>query len=295
MSKLSRILVPVDFSPASTGALALAAAIAARTGAELHALHVQVFHRDMYGWGRIPDIEAVEKIIADQSRQDLEQAVQGIGPPVVHEVMRDVKASPAIVRYAKEHNIDLIVMGTHARTGVSRMFMGSAAAAVLRESPVAVMAIGAGHEPPADGYRRILVALDFSEAAGAALQQASAIAGQHKAELIALHVVEPRVPTPYDRMFETTGEVRARAVASLDELLDQANLPTPPGQRLVAVGSPDDEIVVCAREEAVDLIVMGVVGRSGLSRVLLGSTTERVLRNAPCAVLAHRGQVYQDM
>lgn len=291
MSTLSRILVPTDFSPACERALAQAAAIATRTGAELHVLHVQVLHRNRYGWAALPNIEAVEKIIADQSRLDLERSVENIKAPVVHELIRDINAAPAIVGYAEAHNIDLIVMGTHARKGLVRMFIGSVANEVLRDSPVSVLAVGPEHIIPADLYRRVLAPIDFSESATAALQQASAIARQHEAELIALHVVEPRIQTPYDGAGGSPEELREFALKSLDELLATAKLPKPPQQRLVELGPPDEQIVSYAREHSVDLIVMGTVGLSGLSRLLLGSITERVLRNAPCAVLAHRGVV----
>ena len=295
MSKLSRILVPMDFSPAGERALAHAAAIAARTGAELHVLHVQELHRDMYGWAAIPDIEAVEKIIADQSRQDLDQAVAKIKPPVVHEIIRDIRAADAIVRYAEVREIDLIVMGTHARKGVVRMFMGSVATAVVRDARVSVLIVGPEHILPTDLFRRILAPVDFSESAKAAVRQASAIAGQHDAELIVLHVVEPRILMPYDGMGGTLEQPREKAAAALGQWLDKASLPKPPAEVLVTLGPPDEQIVSHAREHTVDLIVMGTVGLSGMGRLLLGSTTERVLRNAPCAVLAQRGEVHEDL
>ncbi len=295
MSNLSRILVPMDFSPACDRALAHGASIAMRTGAELHVLHVQVLHQDLYEWSSVPNIEAVEKIIADQSRHDLERAVEDIKPTVIHETIRDVKAARAIVHYAESQKIDLIAMGTHARKGAAHMFLGSVAAEVVRYSPVSVLVIGPEHVIPTDIYRRVLVPVDFSTSADAALQQGAAIARQHGAELIVLHVVEPRIQAPYDGAHGTPEELRELAVRSLDELLEKANLPTPPKQKLIALGAPDEQVVSCAREQTIDLIVMGTVGRSGLNRLLLGSTTERVLRSAPCAVLAHRGEIHADM
>ncbi|MGB8636006.1 MAG: universal stress protein [Rhodanobacteraceae bacterium] len=295
MSKLSGILVPTDFSLACERALAHAAAIAARTGAKLHVLHVHVLHRDMYGWADIPNIEAVENIIADHSSRDLDKFVEKIKPPVHHEVIREPRAADAIVRYARAHDIDLIVMGTHARKGIARAFMGSVAAEVLRESPVSVLALGPEHVLPADLYRRILAPVDFSDSSRAALQQASAIASQHDADLLALHVIEPRIRTPYDGAGGAPEELRQLAARSLDEWLEAARLPKPPVEKCIMHGPPDEQIVSCARDKFSDLIVMGTVGLSGLSRLLLGSTTERTLRNAPCAVLAHRGEIHEDL
>lgn len=295
MNKLAKILVPTDFSPAGERALTQASVIAARTGAELHVVHVQVFPLGKYGWIGMPDVEAVERSIADHVREDLGKAVQKLRQPVVHEVIRDIREAPAIVRYAEERTIDLIVMGTHARKGVKRMLLGSVAAAVVRHSSVSVMVIGPEHEQSGDSPQRVLAPVDFSENSKVALRQAAAIAQQHAAELIALHVVEPPKFVPYVGMIESPEESHEHAMRALDDLLDGVDLPRPPAQRLVVTGHPDEQIAAQARELDVDLIVMGTVGLSGVERLLLGSTTERVLRDAPCAVLAHRGAVLENL
>lgn len=295
MSQVAGILVPTDFSPACDRALTRAAAIAARTGAELHVVHVQVLHRNRYAWAAMPNIEELEKIIADLCRKDLDEAVANITTPVAREVIQDLREVPAIVHYAETHKIDLIVMGTHAHKGISRLFLGSVAAGVLRESPVSVIVVGPEHELRGQSHHRVLVPLDFSESSLAALRQASATANQHQAELIALHVVEPPRAVPYAGMVESPEAVHEHAVRALDDLLDSTDLPRPPTQRLVLTGRPDEQITAQARARGVDIIVMGTVGLSGLERFLLGSTTERVLRNAPCAVLAHRGAVLENL
>lgn len=295
MSTLARILVPTDFSPACGRALERAVAVAARTGAELHVLHVQVLHRSKYGWAAVPVIADVEKVIADLSRKDLDAAVQGIRTPLVSEVMQSLEVGPAIVHYSGEHDIDLIVMGTHTRSDFSRMFLGSVAAEVVRESPVSVLVIGAEHPLPSDNYRHVLAPVDFSESSTLALRQAANIARGHEAKLTVMHVVEPPKAVPYISMRESAEALHARATAALDSLLESVGLPPAAAQRLVVIGQPEREIVWHAREQRVDLLVMSTVGLSGLSRLLLGSTTERVLRNAPCAVLAQRGAMLDDL
>lgn len=295
MTKLARILVPTDFSPTCDRALAQAAAIAVRTGAELHVLHVQVLRRSRYGWAAIPNLENVEKVIADLSRKDLDNAVQNIRTPVVSEVIQGLEAALAIAHYCKQHDIDLIVMGTQARTNVSRMFLGSVTSEVLRESPVSVVVIGPEHSLQPDSYRQILAPVDFSESSIAALEQASAIAREHKANLVVMHVVDAPKAVPYASLLESVDELRKRATESLDDLVESAGLVQAPAQTLVVMGRSDLAIVLQAREQVIDLIVMGTVGLSGVGRLLLGSTTDRVLRNAPCAVLAHRGTVTDNL
>ncbi len=294
MNKLSRILVPTDFSPACDRALGHAAALATRTGAELHVLHVQVLERDRIGWATIPNVEEIERIIADATRKNLDQAIENIQQPAVHEVLRDIKETPAILRYIEQREINLVVMGTHARKGLSRMFLGSVASGVVRGSQAPVIVIGPGEAPAPDAFRHVLAAIDFSDNSRAALQQAAKIAQQHDAELSVVHVVEPRMPTPYD-IHEPIGERRERAVAALDERLQDTDLAKSPEHKEVLTGPPASEITTYAQRHDTDLIVMGTVGLSGLGRLLFGSTTARVLPNAPCAVLAHRGPVLENL
>lgn len=271
--------------------------MASRSGAELHVLHVQVLHPNRYGWAAVPIIVDVEEVIADLSRKDLDKAVHNIQMPVVSEVIQGLAASATILDYCRQHHVDLIVMGSHTRTELSRMFLGSVTAEVLRESPISVLVTGPEDPPGLDGYRQVLAPVDFSESSILALRQASAIASGHNASLVVIHVVEPPTIVPYVSMRGPMEDLRQRAAESLDSLLDSAGLPhTPaPAQRVVIIGSSDREIVRCAREQGVDLIVMGARGLSGLSRLLVGSTTERVLRSAPCAVLAHRGAIVDNL
>lgn len=295
MKKLSRILAPIDFSTAGTRALTHAAALAARTGAELHVLHVRVFNRNLYGWADIPNVEDVETIIADQARQGMNKAIQDLAPTVVHEILSDTRAAPAILRYIEARDIDLVVMRTQARKGVSRMFLGSVTAEVLRHTPTSVLAIGPEHALPEDHYQQILAPVDFSDSSAASLLQASAIASQQQSKLTVLHSIEPSASMAFYGLDEPSGTMHEHAEKSLDELLSKTDLAQAPGDKRIVTGPADDEIVAVAREQGSDLIVMGTVGLSGLERLLVGSTTERVLRNAPCAVLAHRGTVWENL
>lgn len=290
MNKLSRILVPVDFSAESTRALGRAADLAARKGAELHALHVQTLGRDMYGWSAIPDAMSLEQIIFEQARKDLEQAVTALPVPATHKVIRDLKAVNGIVRYAEAAASELIVMGTRPRKAVARLFAGSTTVDVVRQAPASVLVLGSGAESAVSPIRRVLAATDFSEPANLALQQAALIARDHGAALDVLHVVEPSLPMPYAILGDSGEQVQQQARAALDDLLSGIELPNET-TRLVTAGPADGQIVATARKQGTDLIVMGTVGLSGIGRLLLGSSTERVLRYAPCAVLAHRGPV----
>ena len=132
--------------------------------------------------------------------------------------------------------------------------------------------------------RTILHPTDFSERSRYALQLAAALARDHGARLLLLHVVE--LPA----MAYAEAALVADPAAFLVEAhrkLNQVPVPLPPGrvERRVALGEAVTEIVAVAEEAPCDLIVIGTHGRTGLRRALLGSVAEQVMRRAPCPVL----------
>jgi nucleotide-binding universal stress UspA family protein len=141
--------------------------------------------------------------------------------------------------------------------------------------------------------KRILIPTDFSESARHALTYGLSFAKEYGAELVLLHVVEslPRsyvsdlFPVPMAEFFQ---EVSGYAKAQLSELAALARGRSVPVREIVVQGKPATEIVRLAREEAADMIVLGTHGKRLLDQPLFGSTTERVVRNAPCPVLTCR-------
>ena len=141
------------------------------------------------------------------------------------------------------------------------------------------------------GINRVLCPMDFSDSSDHALRYAAAMAEQFHAELLLLHVVSPILAAlPGEPMLPGTEQADLDALTdACRERLDRAvgtlaaeglNV-----QPLVLNGVPFIEIVRCAREREVDLIVLGTHGRTGLEHLLIGSVAERVVRKAPCPVL----------
>jgi universal stress protein A len=140
--------------------------------------------------------------------------------------------------------------------------------------------------------RSILLPTDFSECANYALSYAASLARQASAPIICLHVVEPVMPT-----VGYTGLTEPMPMADLSEQLeDSAERELPKlgaceecngleVEEVIAHGDAAAEIVRVARERKVDLIVISSHGRTGLGRILFGSTAESVVRHAPCPVL----------
>lgn len=139
---------------------------------------------------------------------------------------------------------------------------------------------------------RILFPTDFSDDAANALDYATSLAEQYQAELCLLHVVEDVVVPAYfgaqmSAGYFPTAELEEAARVELDKILAN-NQPGFKVRRLLRRGAPYVEILAAAVEEKVDVIVMGTHGHGGLAHVLLGSTTERVIRKSPVPVLTIR-------
>ena len=141
--------------------------------------------------------------------------------------------------------------------------------------------------------KKILVPTDFSESAAQALRYGISFACEYKAELTLLHVVETLsvgyasdlFPVPMAEVFD---EIAGYAQAELDKLASVAAERGVAPTKAVVQGKPPSEIIRYARENAIDMIVLGTHGRGVLDHALFGSTTERVVRKAPCPVLTCR-------
>ena len=143
---ITNILVPVDFSPHAERAFGFAATLAHRFGAKLTLVHVVDDSFVTGGWSSeiyVPNVpELMENLIADADRRlaTLKASAAALGLTAETAVIRG-RPAPAIVEHAKNGGFDLIVMGTHGRTGVSHVVMGSVAERVLRKAPCPVLTV----------------------------------------------------------------------------------------------------------------------------------------------------------
>jgi universal stress protein A len=142
-------------------------------------------------------------------------------------------------------------------------------------------------------FHRILMATDFSEASVSAWNKALALAADDSAELVVLHAYEPPnlvytggiAPGHYEAWDQ---DIRTSANERLDRMVAEAVKQGIHARRTVQAGETEEVIVQAAEDLEADLIVMGTHGRTGLSRVFLGSVATRVIATAPCAVLTVR-------
>jgi len=307
-----RILVPLDGSRLAETILPDVVELAAQQGSEVVLLRIASAHAVVGVTLVEAQVQAVEE--AGKYLAEVEQRLAANGVRV-SSVVRYGRAAEEILDHARTSGIDLIAMSTHGRSGIERVLLGSVAERVLREAPVPViLRRAAGPAPMRTGtdmqqaqgpirpqpasptrqaIRHILCPVDFSRTADAALGQAGWLAQRFGAELTVLHVVDdPLDVTCLHIPHPPQEQLREEMIKEAERTLQGRVLRTlrflPRARTAVAVGPPFRQIVRYARENQVDLIVMGTQGLTGLDHLMMGSTAERVVRTAPCPVLSIR-------
>jgi nucleotide-binding universal stress UspA family protein len=188
---------------------------------------------------------------------------------------------------------DLVVMGTHARSGVARTFLGSTTEGLLRLSRVPVLTVRTVDRVAAAPLAVALVALDDSEPADAAAAVAARLARTAGTKIVAAHAVdttrlyENAVAYGFDPE-QLAGEMREEAATIVRNALARAALP-PDTPVAIVDGQPVDALIAAAEERQATVIVIGTHGRRGLRRFVLGSVAESILRASDIPVLVVPG------
>ncbi len=283
-----RILCPVDFSELSTLALKYAGAGARVFDAELTVLHVmQIELPPYFTRSQLSRFKRQMKAARAAAQKHLANHVRhALGPLVDALKIRQsvIERPPAagILETVETGGHDIVVMGTHGRSGVQRFLLGSGTETVVRNSPVPVFVvrqkehdfIDVRNPEAAPRLKKILCPVNDRATAQSSLAAAGALAQRFGAELTVLYIVEPEAP-------QAVPEAR-RALCSWvpQDVATQCAL-----QPQVKRGRAAEQTVRFAAETGQDLIVLGAPARRRLSTRLFGETTELVLRNAPVPVL----------
>lgn len=289
MSRFAHILCPVDFSDISQHALDHAAAIAHRDGARLTVLYV---------FANLPTMDVPPLVLSAEARQRLLSDLRRMCAHVPPGVRLDLRVQEAgrvhqtILEERADLGADLLVLGTHGRSGVQHVILGSITEKIIRNAgcPTLVVPPRAPDVAPDTPVRmtRLLCPVDFSGSALNAFVWARSIAAETSAQLTVMAVVDiahELRDTALLANVDVDALVRAAETEARRRLTALAGQGSPAAAVVVAVGRAGREVLCRAAQEHTDLIVMGVHGRGTFDVSLFGSTTHQVIRGATCPVL----------
>ncbi len=287
---IKTILVPTDGSAGAEAPIAYAVELGDAYDAALHALYVVDTAAEAIG----VDADGRAELQTAREKRGREATIRVVNRAEEHDLdaareIRDGVPHREILGYVDEMDVDIIVMGTHGRTGADRVRLGSTTERVITQSDVPVLSVrlgDAGTETvPAEGYDRVVIPTDGSDAAERAAETVLDIVAPYGATVHAVYVVDT---TTYDLedaprsivgLLKEGGEMATAAVAELarDRDLDV--------RTDIRRGVPADELLTYASDVDASLVAMGTRGRSVGSGRLLGSTTARVVRRSTVPIL----------
>jgi len=300
--RLHRVLCATDLSHLSTHALSHATAIARTLGARLTVVYVSPSDVPMgseFAYLAPASLQPEERAeLEAQLREFVEPAVHA-GVLVERQVLEG-DPSREVIELAKELPADLLVLGLHPDSRLKHFLLGSMTEELLRHAPCPVLTVRHGVGPACDShapFRRILCATDLHGTGSEPIAYARSLAEAFASELLLLHVLE-RVPEfePGSALQFSAAEIQAFRQGLAEDARERLHALVPEAARerlavrdLVKAGRAHELILRMAREEGAELLVLGARGRGALERMLFGSTSRRVVREAPCPVLVVRG------
>jgi nucleotide-binding universal stress UspA family protein len=297
---LKNILFATDFSEASQAALPYAAAIARRYDSQLHIAHIM--SPASYIIPSLPGdrvtLDSIHEAALADARQRMETLASDLKTIPRHTYVREGEVWESLSDIIRGHEIDLLVVGTHGRTGVEKLLLGSKAEEILRLAPCPVLTVGPkiggrakltaieddgkNLTPVEISVGQIVYATDFSPESLAAAPFATSLAQEFQAKLTLLNVIEKHTD-----MYRQLGPIDL-AVQRLEKLVpEEARLWCSP-RPSVQFGPPAECILQEAQDSKADLIVLGIrgaAGHLGAATHLPWATTHNVIAHAPCPVL----------
>jgi nucleotide-binding universal stress UspA family protein len=238
-----------------------------------------------------PLFEALDEqgraVLADATARCAEA---GVTP--LTEIVHDAPV-PGILATMERHHVDLVVMGTHARTGVARTFLGSTTEGLLRSSEVPVLAIRTGEAVTPAPFARALVGIDDSEPSDEAVTVAAGLVHAYGTHLVACYafdstsLYENAVSYGFDPV-PLLRDMRADGEGIVTRALARASLAASGATIAVVEGKPSSAVLEAATQHHATVIVLGSHGRRGLRRFFLGSVAENIIRRSQITVLVVR-------
>lgn len=284
MKQLEKILLATDFTKASDSALQMAISVAKTFNAEISLIHV------------IPDIFTYKKtfnIIKEDAEKNLEKRQNEITDNKVKLANTHlISGSPfnQIIKYADFHDSNLIIMGSGEKGNEEHFRLGITAHKVVRKSNKPVWIVRQDSTPV---VKKILCPIDFSPPSRHALENAIHLARDFNAELTVLTVIEP-LERDYVGLGVMPHEEKETYISYeqslFDKFLKDFDFYKVKNDKDIREGKPAQEILKTISEKNIDVVIMGTIGKSAFTKVMMGSVTERVVRELPCSMITLKSE-----
>lgn len=288
MKLLEKILMPVDVNYESREQLDTVVKIAKEFNSEVILIYVLPESE------RHPEVQELLTKFINESLGKIAKVLENNKVKYSEPLLTSGNIVDSILEAATEKNVNLILVGSGEQSGNNEFRLGINAEKLVRLSDVPVWVAKSEQD---FSIRRILCPVDFSDPAKRALRNAILLANTFDASLHILGVFEPfntTSPRIHVNQDAENEKLRSEYKRKLEDFLQEFKLDPVVHDVEIQTGTPSEKILESIRNGEADLLVMGTNGRSGFSRIMLGSVTEKVIRELPCSFLTTKTQnIYQ--
>lgn len=274
--EFQRILSAIDLGPLSTDVLRWTALLGTVFDSQIEVFHAYWFDYPPYitessAEGILKNFEVQRRAVETELKT---LAERHLGPKKGWSIkVAEGHATSAVQARLNEESADLLVIGSHGRSGIARLLLGSVAENLIGSVTVPILVARSWRKHESEpAIRDILVPVNFTPHSERAVELATHLASKYRARLLIVHAVEE------------LGS-REEAVRHLCEWVPSSSREKCEVKEVVREGNAAEQVVLTAREEAVDLVVLSAEHRPFLELTALGTTAERVVRHSPCSTL----------
>ncbi|MCG8581377.1 MAG: universal stress protein, partial [Bacteroidales bacterium] len=288
MKLLQNILVTIDFSESSEYVLENSIRLAKKFNSQISLLHV-VADRHMSA--------KMDKFIDDTVKSQLDKIASEIeeaGVDLKNIIIEHGVPFEKIIEEVQINDYNLLVAGSLAKPDNESFKLGTTVEKLIRKNPIPIWVV---KPEPLRKIKKILCPVDFSDASHRALNNAITLAQSYKAELFIQHIYPSVSISPMWMEMDYEEEkknLKLAQEAEFDEFLAQFNMKSVAYKKVTNEGVDYQEILKFISENKIDLLLMGTTGKTGLSRILMGSTTTKVTRELPCSFITTKAKDITD-
>lgn len=277
--EIRHILLATDFGPFTQTALHYSLAIARRYGAKIYLVHV--VPPDLIGDSRT----TLDDAWREAQRHMTDLLIAGHLKDVDHQVIVEQgEVWPTLSEKIAQHHVELLVIGTHGRSRIGKLLLGSVAEQIFRQATCPVLMVGPKVPPPQGrGVQKILFCTGFSKHSLFAGVYALSMAQRQGAEMVMLHVSRESPGSAAERK-KLQDDLCSRLLSLVPP---ESGLEHPPSC-IIEFGAAAERILAVAEQQQPNVIIMGVRQPTGFARRLKWATAYEVVSNAPCPVMTVR-------